>query len=341
VQTLYDAATGRVTTTQTLNGTSVVQTISIGYDQLGRQTSYTDAAGVMSSTSYDALNRPVSVNDAKQATTYAYETAGERRGMPTSLTTNGLTWSGVYNPDGALYDETLPNQLHQCATLDATGDVTAQTYAKGSCLGTIWLTETQVSNGSGQWIHRDATLGPAGWSGQQRSIQDYTYDPAGRLSTVNDTYGAGPNPAANCTIRAYAYDQDTNRTGYWTQTAATCPSAPGTLPVTHTYDSADRITDAGYTYDPYGRITIVPNPDTGLGSGSALAATYYTNDLVASVSRTGTGAAVPCQEIGRVSGSGKVGIVGLARPWWTSWGRFQASASCGRIVLNSVRNASA
>ena len=46
-------------------------------------------------------------------------------------------------------------------------------------------------------------------------------------------------------------------------------------------------------------------------------------------------------DYGRVSGSGKVGVVGSARPLWTSSGRFQASAWFVRIVLNSTRNASA
>ena len=50
---------------------------------------------------------------------------------------------------------------------------------------------------------------------------------------------------------------------------------------------------------------------------------------------------VPRQESGRISARSKVGIVGSAKPRWTSSGRFQDSASCGRIVLNSTRNSSA
>jgi transposase InsO family protein len=50
---------------------------------------------------------------------------------------------------------------------------------------------------------------------------------------------------------------------------------------------------------------------------------------------------VPRQESGRISARSKVGMVGLARPRCTSSGRFQDSASCGRIVLNSTRNSSA
>src|SRR5690625_214496 len=47
--------------------------------------------------------------------------------------------------------------------------------------------------------------------------------------------------------------------------------------------------------------------------------------------------AVPRQVVGRISGSGKLGTVGSASPRWTCDGRFQASASWGRMVLNSAR----
>ena len=46
---------------------------------------------------------------------------------------------------------------------------------------------------------------------------------------------------------------------------------------------------------------------------------------------------VPRQAAGRSSVSGKLGISGSAKPRWTSLGRFQASASCGRTVLYSTR----
>ena len=52
-------------------------------------------------------------------------------------------------------------------------------------------------------------------------------------------------------------------------------------------------------------------------------------------------ATVPCQEVGRVSGLGKLRVRGSARPRWTSRGRFHESASWGRTVLNSTRNSSA
>lgn len=47
-------------------------------------------------------------------------------------------------------------------------------------------------------------------------------------------------------------------------------------------------------------------------------------------------ARVPCQVLGRFSGSGKLGEQGSAWRRCTSRGRFQDSASCGRTVLNST-----
>ncbi|MBI5161408.1 MAG: nucleotidyltransferase domain-containing protein [Micrococcales bacterium] len=42
---------------------------------------------------------------------------------------------------------------------------------------------------------------------------------------------------------------------------------------------------------------------------------------------------VPRQVVGRISSCSKLGMVGSARPVWTSAGRFQAIASCGRTWL--------
>jgi hypothetical protein len=53
--------------------------------------------------------------------------------------------------------------------------------------------------------------------------------------------------------------------------AGACAQAATTSDRAHSYDTADRITDAGYTYDAFGRTT-----STGVVSTS-----YYVNDLVA------------------------------------------------------------
>ena len=66
-----------------------------------------------------------------------------------------------------------------------------------------------------------------------------------------------------------------------------CTGSGTPTTVDHTYDQADRITDAGYSYDDFGRTLAVPSVDAG-GDGS-LTLGYYTNDLAQSVSQTVAG----------------------------------------------------
>ena len=108
-----------------------------------------------------------------------------------------------------------------------------------------------------------------GCSGQRGGrSQTYTYDKAGRLTTVLDATDV------TCTRRTYGFNARSNRTSQSTVTSApgasTCPTSGGTS-ITHTYDSVDRITDAGYSYDAFGRTTTSP--------GSVTTA-YYATDLV-------------------------------------------------------------
>jgi RHS repeat-associated protein len=63
---------------------------------------------------------------------------------------------------------------------------------------------------------------------------------------------------------------------------STCATSGGST-VNHSYDEADRLTDAGYVYDTWGRTTTVPSVDAG-GSGN-LTVGYYANDMVRSMSQ--------------------------------------------------------
>nr|BFE49907.1 hypothetical protein GCM10017745_33340 [Saccharothrix mutabilis subsp. capreolus] len=78
-------------------------------------------------------------------------------------------------------------------------------------------------------------------------------------------------------MRTYTFDRRTNRTGKSTRTGATGGVCPGdsepAQTQSHTYDSADRLTDAGWVYDAFGRITTTPD---------GVQNSYYVNDLVRS-----------------------------------------------------------
>jgi len=75
---------------------------------------------------------------------------------------------------------------------------------------------------------------------------------------------------ANCNSRGYSYDSRTNRTAKRLYTG--CQLDAATSEETHSYDTADRIMDAGYVHDAFGRITSTPG---------GLTTTYFANDLVA------------------------------------------------------------
>lgn len=79
-----------------------------------------------------------------------------------------------------------------------------------------------------------------------------------------------------CTVRTYTYDRRANRTGKATRTGSSAGECPGDAEPaqteTHSYDSADRITDPGYGYDAFGRITATP---------AGVSHSYFVNDLLA------------------------------------------------------------
>lgn len=257
ITTGYDPATGQAATVTSSTG----GTITTGYDALGRQRTYTDADGGTTTTSYDALDRPTTVTDTVPSSTiYTYDTATEPRGLATSMVDSVAgTFRATYDPDGSVTSEKLPGGYTLTQTEDPAGSAVSRTYTRdsdGSMVGGDAVGESV----HGQWLTHTGTPG-------QESAQAYGYDRAGRLSTVQDTTDT------TCTRRTYGFSPRSNRTSQSTVTAApgvACPTSGGTT-TTHTYDSVDRITDAGYGYDAFGRTTASP--------GSVVTA-YYTTDLV-------------------------------------------------------------
>jgi RHS repeat-associated protein len=266
VRNVYDAATGRLAETQTLKSGSpeVVERVRRSYDRLGRLTGYTDSAGNVSSTSYDLLSRPLTTSDGLRTQTRAYDPV---TGELTALTDSGVgSFTATYDADGQVATQTLPNGLLASSSYDETGARTALRYDKiTNCTsGCSWLAFSARASIDGDWLTQTGTL----------SSQRYRYDAAGRLTEVSDT------PAGQgCTVRAYSYDPDTNRTALATKApgpgGACQPEAAGST-AAHSYDKADRLTDPGYTYDAFGRTLTVPAPDAG---GQELRSQYYLNDL--------------------------------------------------------------
>ncbi|MFL6098563.1 MAG: DNRLRE domain-containing protein [Actinomycetales bacterium] len=268
ITTGYDASTGDATSVT--DGTS---TISIGYNSLGQQNSYADADGNNATTTYDIDGNVATHADGKGTYTYTYDGTDangktEHRGLVTSLDTgmgSGIsTFTGGYDAGGDLTTQTYPNGLMASTRYDDTGEARSLTYAKS---GATWLTFTSTEDNQGETVGASSA----------QSEQDYTYDNAGRLTSVADTN------LGQCTSRTYAFGKESTRTSLTTagpDANGLCQTGTSTT-ANSTFDSADRITNTGYVYDKFGRTTTVPAADLSSGSND-LSVGYYANDMVAS-----------------------------------------------------------
>ncbi|WP_424864094.1 DNRLRE domain-containing protein [Streptomyces sp. MMS24-I29] len=249
--TEYDPNSGRAVKTTSPTGGTITKV----FDKLGRQISYTDADGGVTTTEYDLLDRQAKVTDNVPSTvTYTYDHALEPRGLATKTTDSiAGTFQATYDADGSVSSEKLPGGYTLKQTEDTTGSPTDRTYTRDSDATTVYSDTVSKS------VHGQVAA-HAGWSDQT-----YRYDATGRLTTVDDTADT------ICTRRSYTFDGRTNRKSLTTTAAAPgldCTDTAGTT-TSHTYDSADRLVDTGYTYDAFGRTTALPGSTIG----------YYANDL--------------------------------------------------------------
>lgn len=260
VSTTYDPTTGDATATTMPDGSSVNRL----YDALGRITRYSDADGGWTVSEYDRFGKPVRVTDSVGSTqTYTYDRNTEPRGLLTSMTDSVAgTITAQYGPDEQILAELLPGGVKLTNTVDPSGDAVSRVYTRAAD-GVLIASSSTVSNIRGQVLQQ---TGPA-------STKQLTYDRWSRLTVATDVNTG----TAACTTRSYSYDRHSNRLGRTVKAGtagASCPnsSAAVTIAETHTYDSADRITDPGYVYDAFGRTTSLPGGQTN---------SYYVNDMLA------------------------------------------------------------
>ena len=272
----YNADTGVQTAT-----TQGSATTSTSHDALGRQLTYVDADGATSTYTYDIDGNIKTINDGKGTSTATYDSATEHRGLVTAMDTgigDGVsTFTGVYDAAGQLTTQTYPNGMTASYSYDNLGTATAIDYTlptySGATAGT--LSFTAVTGADGHAAHTESPL----------SAQDLTYDNAGRLTQVEDSV------AGACTTRAYTYTEQSERTSLTTYAAAddgTCQTSTASSTATNTYDTANRITNNGYTYDQLGRSLTVPEASLASGS-SALSVAYYDNDMPATMTQGSDG----------------------------------------------------
>ena len=271
----YDPTTSQLSILSA-GGETIIQT----YDTWGRPKTYTDAAGMPSTTTYTASGQLATMNDGVGAYTYAY---ADNRGLPTSIDVGlasgpdefTLAYDNAGNPTAITY----PNGTIGTRTYDEIGVPQTLTYANAS---TPLIGFTNTTDVAGRTI---ATQSAA-------STQKYTYDVLDRLTKVEDTR------ADACSTRTYGFSSSSERTSKTTYAPNATNGCQTTTPTSSwagTYDDANRVTNAGYTYDNLGRTRTTPASDTTAQAMGALTTTYYPNDMVASLSQSvdnGTGTAV-------------------------------------------------
>lgn len=280
----YDPTTGALAST-----TGGGKTMSSVTDTLGRTLTYTDASGLRSATKYDTLGRAYEVTESDTVaggltrtftTTTTFDPTTARQTSQTDTQGGAVTLG--YDTAGNITTQTFgaaaAGGLKATSRYDNTGAEVERVWTMTGLADPV-LTESAVENIHGQQV--DHTLMPGGH-------RDYRYDGLGRLTSTVD------RDAGQCTVRAYRFDPNSNRTGYASTSAAAtadgngdlviCPT-PTTPAATTTFDTGDRITTTGYSYDAFGRTTRLP-----LASGQVIRVGYHANDLVASQTLYGNAA---------------------------------------------------
>ena len=259
-------------------------TISSEYNRLGQLTSYTDAeANVAKFTYFGASNdyQLKEVSDSSNAgaskQTYGYDETTKLRNE--LVDSSAGAFKATYDAEGNLtsvsYPMAYPNDLCQRYTRNSVGEATKIEYAQkvfGCFLkGTPLYSNTSTPSIHGAMLSQSSTL----------ASESYKYDAAGRLTEAQETpEGEG------CTVRAYAYDEESNRASSASRTpgvGGVCQTEGGTVEA-HNYDESNRLADGGMAYDGLGNVTTLPAADA---EGHELNSTYYVDNAVASQSQNG------------------------------------------------------
>lgn len=251
------------------------QTIITAHNKLGQLSEYTDADNNKTTYAYDVDGRMSETNDGKGTRTYAYDpTMGDLTKLFDA--TSGMTFTATYDLADRLTSEKYPNGMTAKYTYDEVGEPTSIEYVKEAhCAGTCpetWFSETVAHSIHGEPLARGSSL----------ASEAYTYDKAGRLTKVQET------PAGKgCVTRAYGYDTDSNRlslTTYQPNASSECSTTSGSAEEKHSYDEADRLTDAGTGYDAFGNTLTVPATDA---EGHEVKSTYYVSNQTRTTSQNG------------------------------------------------------
>lgn len=263
VATDYAPAGNPLATTITDTPTAgTARTVTTVVDLLGQVRSHTDAWGKTTTTTYDQVGRPTTVDSPVGTQTFTFNNDGTDG--PTVL--DSTTYATPhYDSAGRLsYVEYANGTKSDTISRDAYGRQTTSLWRKVSD-SSVYASETQSMSLGGD-ITEDVTDG----NDPRPSAPDYLYDPAGRLTdawtTTRDSsgtigsrhtaYGFGTASGCSGTYQSAA-GKNTNRT---TQTVGDGGSAVTT---SYCYDSADRLTSTTESgvgtpaYDSHGNTTAI------------------------------------------------------------------------------------
>ncbi|MEU6351012.1 PA14 domain-containing protein [Streptomyces sp. NPDC047072] len=261
----FGSQTGRtVTNNYAVGGNPLVTsstdasgTISTTVDLLGRTTSYTDANGQTTTTSYDSLGRVSGRAGPLGTEAFTYDNYNRLTAQKLDGTTIA---SPSYDAYGRLSGVTYPTAGAQTLAVsrDSLGRTIGLDYTLGN--GTTHVTDTVTRSQSGQ-ILSGTELGTS---------KSYAYDKAGRLTSATIgangwTYGFGTPTSCSGTYNTNA-GKNSNRTSVTKNSVTT----------TYCYDTADRLVSSSDAtvdapqYDSHGNTTqLGTTPVTTFGYDSS------------------------------------------------------------------------
>jgi RHS repeat-associated protein len=305
------------TTGMLVEQTAGTQSVKSVYNSLGQLTSYTDASGNTSKYEYEKEGdeRLMKLNDGLGSQTYGYDPT---TGALTEVVDSAAgTFKATYDIEGRLLSVSYPNAMKAEYTYNEAGETIGLKYVKTAhCASTCpetWYSDTVVPSIHGQWLTQTSSL----------ATDIYAYDAAGRLTETKTT-----QTGKGCVTRKYAYDADTNRTiltTYQPNSKGECATETSTVEK-HTYDEADRLTDTGVKYEPFGGTEKLSAADAG---GSELLSSFYVDGQSATLEQGGETIGHyldPEERIGEVVATGKLAATetyhytgpGGSTPVWTS-----------------------
>jgi RHS repeat-associated protein len=283
----YDCARGTLLSVKTHTGGSNFITTTPTYDNLGRTTQITQAAGSLTrttKTTYDdvglSIKTEVDLTSSTKATTYQYfdaigrtiatiDAAGNRTEKAYRYGSNGLSYEITSNPYQSLSDPTMGWTL----TINDTGVVGVGTSSfntsrkvisySGQNLPQPWTTEQVTSNGTVTSVLRTNPTNPA-----YPALTNCPGPLAGMPGPGIVTTDEAGNQRVNCMdalgqlaavlepdgmLTSYGYDALGNLSGVSSQCIAGCGCSPA--------GSTGQV--RSFTYDALSRLITSVNPESG------------------------------------------------------------------------------